>query len=494
MKKIVSLLLIVVMLMCATLLCACASNDTDTDDTDTNNNYEPNTPQTPNEENKKPNSNNNETNGKKCTSHKYENNICTQCNCSRWNGELSTAWYSAVENELVITKAEELAGIAQLVKSGTNFNGVTVKLGADIDLDNKEWTPIGDYNSNDKIAFEGTFDGSGHTITNLKMTSTDNAYIGLFGYAAGHIKNINLTNININLDGTDYLGIGTLVGRCYADVTDCSASGKITTKISSDCDIGGLIGYLHSYTTAKNSHSDVKINAATLSTGEKEYFTLNIGGLIGHLYGSDSVIKCFSNGDITATANEAFGYYTVGGLIGTIKQNTAITIQQCYATSSIEFTADGDKSKESPYNCTGNLGGLLGSTVGSQTTVTQCYASGNITASNKYHMWNESPKSSLISGALIAKIDSYSSVNNCFAIGNITLLSDGKANANHCSEYSKNSFYYSGQTIVANDISNGGASAVPNLTDFYGSALYNNRLKWDSSAWNYKNGDLPTLK
>lgn len=81
-----------------------------------------------------------------------------------------------------ITSAEELAYLAQQVNSkATDYKGITIKLGNDIDIAGYYWTPIGYYNSFSVYAsFQRVFDGQNNKILNLKI-STNGTKVGLFG-------------------------------------------------------------------------------------------------------------------------------------------------------------------------------------------------------------------------------------------------------------------------------------------------------------------------
>lgn len=111
-----------------------------------------------------------------------------------WDGTDNTSWYTDAEEDAgtadkpyEISTAEQLAGLAQLVNGGTNFSGKTIKLTADIDLGDKEWTPIGN-DENWELKFSGTFDGDGHTISGLNVLDT--LFPGLFGYVDGVVQNL----------------------------------------------------------------------------------------------------------------------------------------------------------------------------------------------------------------------------------------------------------------------------------------------------------------
>jgi len=169
-----------------------------------------------------------------------------------WDGSINTDWYLGHEEDetYTISNAAEIAGLAQLVNDGTSdFLGKTIILGADIDLNNLQWIPIG--NSND-VWFNGNFEGEGHFIGNLKIEG-DVEYAGLFGYIinngeeATFIKNVNLRGVDISIDNADsYVGglVGFQDGRGKGShiVENCSVKGKVSSSGSYVGDIVGLQG------------------------------------------------------------------------------------------------------------------------------------------------------------------------------------------------------------------------------------------------------------
>lgn len=89
-----------------------------------------------------------------------------------WDGTADTSWYTGheTESEYHITTAEQLAGLAQLINTGTiTFKGKTVYLDNDLDLDKREWISIGKGKGGNQAAYSfcGIFDGQGHVISNL---------------------------------------------------------------------------------------------------------------------------------------------------------------------------------------------------------------------------------------------------------------------------------------------------------------------------------------
>lgn len=98
--------------------------------------------------------------------------------------------------ELIINTYEDLKTFRDSVNNGTN-SYQTVKLGADIDMNGDDWTPIGIHNGKGTVkTFSGTFDGQGHVISNMKINiaDTDNLYLGLFSYSSCDISNLILYN------------------------------------------------------------------------------------------------------------------------------------------------------------------------------------------------------------------------------------------------------------------------------------------------------------
>ena len=152
-----------------------------------------------------------------------------------WALVADTKWYNEDEYSFEISTAEELAGLAKLVNLGNTFSGKTVVLKEDIDLENKEWTPIG--KSLEK-SFQGTFEGGWHTVSNLKVTGA-NENVGLFGYAAdAEIRNLTVTEADIS----GSRNVGGIAGNAGAGTSfiNCTCSGEVTANDVKR--IGGIAG------------------------------------------------------------------------------------------------------------------------------------------------------------------------------------------------------------------------------------------------------------
>ncbi len=140
-----------------------------------------------------------------------------------WTGIVDTTWYNATATSFTLTKAEQLAGLAEIVNSGTDtFEGKTVTLAADVDLNNVNWTPIGS-SASQNTKFCGTFIGTGYTISNLRSVGSKN--VGLFGctFVGAHIEGVTVENAYVS--GNDYVGV--ILGGGYI-ASDCIKNCTVT--------------------------------------------------------------------------------------------------------------------------------------------------------------------------------------------------------------------------------------------------------------------------
>ncbi len=144
-----------------------------------------------------------------------------------------------ISEDINIYTAEDLVAFRNKVNSGATFDGKTIKLMQDIDLSQicsqgiESWIPIGDYASNDKLYFGGTFDGNNHAINNLYINDSNKGYQGLFG----NVKNGEICNLNVNGNVTGKeicAGIIAAIEETEKYVIDnCEANVVVTTTINS---------------------------------------------------------------------------------------------------------------------------------------------------------------------------------------------------------------------------------------------------------------------
>ena len=201
---------------------------------------------------------------------------------------------------------------------GQTFENENVVLDTGIDLNNEEWTPIGQTGYGQ---FKGTFDGQGHTIKNLNSTRTlelnndDNEASGLFGWLnnKAHIRNVVLQGLNIS--GNEYAG--GIAG--YSEVNGTSASIENcvikNSVISGVKHVGGVIGVINELTTISNN----TVENCTIKNVSDPKVGHTCGGLIGWNYNSNNIItnnkvigttieyKNESKGSLTTKIGELFG-------------------------------------------------------------------------------------------------------------------------------------------------------------------------------------------
>jgi len=217
--------------------------------------------------------------------HDYTNANDTSCNTcgyvretagfNIWDGT-TDAVPEDIEGVITIATAEQLAGLAESVNDGNDYDGITIKLVADIDLANKEWTPIGyGYKkgaTETGAFFKGTFDGQDHTIYNLKITgsigglnSVGAAGVGLFGYAHNaHISNIRINGAEIS--GNHY--VAAVVGFTYfssiddCDVVNASISCTLFNEDENGDKAGVITGYVDESDMTNCNASDCTVSAS----------------------------------------------------------------------------------------------------------------------------------------------------------------------------------------------------------------------------------------
>ena len=242
---------------------------------------------------------------------------------------------------------------------------INCTLTADIDLTGKDWTPIGTnfYNS-----YTGTFDGGGHTIMGLTVTTNDQ-YVGLFGRLgkAGTVKNVVMDGIQITCNHR--LGYaGGVAGFSWGGtIENCSVSGSVSGTICA----GGVVGI----------QWEASITGCSSSATVKGM--VQVGGVAGETNSGATMAACYATGNVTIEIdpiNNILG----GGLVGF---NAGSSVLACYATGNVTSTG----------SSTGNvyIGGFLG---GNYTTVTACYWKNNHEQGIGYNKEGIAPEATKVDG------------------------------------------------------------------------------------------------
>lgn len=323
------------------------------------------------------------------------------------NEKISISETGNEEAPLIIMNAEQLANIQHFadgkLKDNISKDKIYYRLGANIDLNEIEWTPIGSKND----PFVGTLDGGGYTISNLKYENTEEDNVGLFKYVSGTLKNIKLENavvtgkdnvgglvgystgtldsntVNAKVTGND--GIGGLVG--YS--TGSLIGNSIETTINGVSNVGGIVG------TAKNKVNYNITDGIVIATGD------NLGGIVGN---GDEIKEITNN-----TSNiKVEGMNNVGGLIGSYSRTT----WQSPPTIDIESNeVNGD------INGISCVGGMVGKAYKANSKITL-----------KFNRNKGNVNGTIYIGGIIgylqighgSNVTTYGYVQSCYSIGNIT--------------------------------------------------------------------------
>ncbi len=185
-----------------------------------------------------------------------------------------TSWYDASATEYTLNDVSDLLGFAKLVNEDkVTFGGKTVKLGADMDLAGIDWTPICNTWPAHwvEVSQKFTFDGCGHTISNMTIDYVDDGALGFFGYVLSTtaIKNVNFENAAINAKGFSYTYSGVLAGKVHCALT-VEKVNVTNSKIVSGWQGGGIIGYTGdttSLTITECSVSDTFVGGENATVG-----------------------------------------------------------------------------------------------------------------------------------------------------------------------------------------------------------------------------------
>ena len=280
--------------------------------------------------------------------------VAPKINAAITPGEPDTRWYRAGRSEFTVSTAEQLAGLAELVNRGNNFDGVTVNLSGDIDLSafgkgsafngGKGWAPIGVGCSN---SFEGVFNGNGHKIRGLYINDPELECAGLFGMISrgdnsnGHVNNLGVVDVDITgknqvggiagrIYGNDWVGlsesyttgtvkgvdnVGGLAGGSHGSrIAGCYS----TARVSGDRYVGGLVGYNNGMVI--DSYSAGAVRGVT-----------DVGGVAGIVDGNDGdgggrVVNCYSSGAVSGSGGR------VGGVAGRVRNGR---VSNCYSSGAV---------------------------------------------------------------------------------------------------------------------------------------------------------------
>ena len=309
-----------------------------------------------------------------------------------WDGVSSdTEWYTDTLSEFTITTAAQLAGVSELVMYDvTSFRGMRLYLDADLDMTAGNFIPIGHevnyITRNGSRAFQGSFNGQGHTIT-VDMSQQVNNTVALFGYVidatienvtvAGSVQSfnycagvvhtaynstikgcINLANVTSTHSNSGAAGIA-----CYVTgaVLNCYNGGAITGGLG----VSGIVC----------STSDLTIKGCHNAGIIRSTWVGNTTGAAGILASCTinsplTIDSCGNSGSVYSAAAVA------GGVVAQLMSNRYAIVTNCYNTGRVSCTMSGS----SALYLDAYVGGIVGRAHGSM-TLQNCYNTGMVTSS-----------------------------------------------------------------------------------------------------------------
>ena len=273
--------------------------------------------------------------------------------------------YDSNTKTYTVYNANGLMNIAELVNGGKT--DINITLDTNIDLTGKDWTPIG---TSFRNKYTGTFDGGGHTIKGLTVTTNDQ-FVGLFGSIgyAGTVKNVMMEDVQITSNRSlDFAG--GVAGYSDGTIENCSVSGSVSGTVY----VGGVVG----------AQWEGSITGCSSSATVKG--TVEVGGVAGETNSSATLTACYATGNVTIEINPRKNI-AGGSLVG---MNAGSSVLACYATGNVASTGS---STGKVY-----IGGFLG---GNYATVTACYWKNNHEQGIGYNDESIAPEATKVDGSVV---------------------------------------------------------------------------------------------
>ena len=424
-------------------------------------------------------------------------------NVSVWDGEYvtneddltSSDWFDSTGSTYYIRSAKGLSYFAyQANEENNSFRNRTIVLETDIDLNGFNWTPVGEGTT----AFQGQFEGNGHTIYNMNI-DTDGNYAGFFGSLSdfSRISDLHFENVTINVEisstGTYNIGAvaGSFLNTGTADLSlnesflsSVSASGLLTVSgngmTNATVHVGGLVGNL-SLAQINRSRSNMEINLENVAVTD-----MRVGGLVGtanYLRANET----YFDGSLDISSQVTYGY--VGGLVG-FATGSSSSNQTELLNDYVLLDDGGFSVSNSGTNI--YIGGLVGRVNNAYFALKNTYFVGDINANTQGDM---NYVSGLV-GYLQSPSSTYTTLEDSFYVGTISgtnFTSNGLYSlANNLLQRPQTTgLYYNVENRVpgASDYN----SQMINLDDLAKTRdFYSNERYWtDGSSWNFD--EIPSI-
>lgn len=275
-------------------------------------------------------------------------------------GNYDISWYDEAEDSFSISTPAQLAGVAYLVKNGRTFEGKTVTLTGNIDLDGFKWEPIG--KTNIQQVFKGVFDGGGYEIHNLRseVISTGEAYSGLFGaiYQARVSCVVLAEDCEIR---TSYYG-GVVAYAQESEIVSCENRASVLFEGPRGY-IGGIVGCAASSSFISSCENWGHVTGIVRNTGNYSRYELFSGGIVGASQESAIINNC-NHAVVEVDALPEYDSYA-GGIVG-YNYGSSTFIANCYNVAGVRLSGSGF------------AGGILSYTDNADIRVANCYNIGTV--------------------------------------------------------------------------------------------------------------------
>ena len=290
----------------------------------------------------------------------------------------------------------------------------------DITLTSK-WIPIG----TESAPFTGCFDGDGYVIKGLNIDSAD-TYVGLFGYNKGTIKNLGIIDGVVKATSSSSAYVGGIAGYNNGTISNCYNTGNVSATsspssyvTSSKVYAGGIVAYNYLSGTVSNCYNIGTISAIIEGTSTLVTSSFSSCAYAGGIVGSDyfsSISNCYNTGIINAnvivqeTSDRYPAYAYAGGIVG----SSGWKISTCYNKGDI--SASVSASSSSSLSSSSSAYVYAGGIAGDSRDISNCYSIGNIYASLSI---SSSPSSSekAYAGGIVGH--GHGTINNCYNTGDI---------------------------------------------------------------------------
>lgn len=259
-----------------------------------------------------------------------------------------TSWYDASKDLLEISDAADLLGFSYLLGEGTDFDGKTIEIKNDIDL-NPSWTagatePTNVWKSKAGKVFKGVIDGKGHKISGIYVSGMGSEKVSIFGCLEGGtvekpvgIQNLAITNSYVFCDQTQIGGLfatvqqatsGTnaLIENVYSEITVVSEIAKADDNLK----LGGLIGAVE-----ENANVEIRntVVAGKIMQSNKALWCRPVGGFIGIMNGMVTIEDSLFCGKVSSGGNR------VGGFVGLVDKKGLMIIDHCMEAGVVDPAA-----------------------------------------------------------------------------------------------------------------------------------------------------------